>query len=155
MGTDQEIEEVEQPKPENNKLEAENSKLKKQLEELKAELKSQKESHAAEINQLKIEAAVEKALDLAKSKNNKAVKALLDLGNAELLEDGSIKGLSEQIKALSEAEDSKFLFESGNSIQGFTPGEPKEKITDISPDIAKMSYDELCNYLNDNPNATL
>ena len=70
--------------------------LKEQIQNLQDENKSKDEAHAAEIKQLKIDSAVEKALTGAKVKNTTAVKALLkDLENAELDEDGTIKGLSE------------------------------------------------------------
>lgn len=86
--------------------------LKKQIEDLQNQNKQQSEQHAAEIQQLKVDTAVNTALAAAKAKNVKAVKALLDLENPELLEDGTIKGLAEQIKGLQKAEDSKFLFDS-------------------------------------------
>lgn len=136
--------------------------LKKQIETLQADNKAKDDAHAAEIKQLKIDGAVDKALSDAKAKNNKAVKALLNLEKAELAEDGTIKGLAEQIKALTEAEDSKFLFDvetskGGNKggFKGVKPGEKKDGVPDGKPDTSKMTYDELCAYLAENPDATL
>ncbi|MDE5995989.1 MAG: phage scaffolding protein, partial [Eubacterium sp.] len=86
--------------------------LKKRIENLQKQSKADSEKHSAELKQLKIDQAVELALIGAKAKNTKAVKALLDLENAELTENGTIKGLSKQLEKLSRADDSRFLFAS-------------------------------------------
>lgn len=111
--------------------------LKKQIETLQNENKTKDEAHAAEIKQIKIDAAVDKALSDAKVKNLKAVKALLDLDKAELSDDGTVKGLDVQIKTLSEAEDSKFLFDVSNAqknqnSKGFVPGQKKDGVPGAS-----------------------
>jgi len=106
--------------------------LKAEIEKLQKENKAAKEKYEAELKQLRINNAVERALIASKAKNIKAVKALLDLENVELDEDGNIKGLNEQIKQLQENEDSKFLFniQSSNKQQfkGFNPGERKDTL---------------------------
>ena len=51
--------------------------LKKQITDLQADNKKKDEEHAAEVRQLKIDAAVDAALASAKAKNTTAVKALL------------------------------------------------------------------------------
>lgn len=112
--------------------------LKKQIEVLQNDNKTKDEAHAAEIKQIKIDAAVDKALADAKAKNPKAVKALLDLAKAEISDDGTIKGLDAQIKTLSEAEDSKFLFDTDNTqnknqnSKGFVPGQKKDGVPGAS-----------------------
>lgn len=111
--------------------------LKKQIETLQDENKTKDEAHTAEIKQIKIDAAVDKALIDAKVKNLKAVKALLDLDKAELSDDGTVKGLDVQIKTLSEAEDSKFLFDVTNTqknqnSKGFVPGQKKDGVPGAS-----------------------
>jgi len=112
--------------------------LKKQIETLQNDNKTKDEAHAAEIKQIKIDAAVDKALADAKAKNPKAVKALLDLAKAEISDDGTIKGLDAQIKTLSEAEDSKFLFDTDNTqnknqnSKGFVPGQKKDGVPGAS-----------------------
>lgn len=104
-----------------------NAELQKQIETLQADNKAKDEAHAKELTQLKIDAAVDKALTDGGAKNVKAVKALLDLADAKLSEDGTVKGLAEQIQKLQSGEDSKFLFaEKQNQNQqqftGFQPG---------------------------------
>lgn len=111
--------------------------LKKQIETLQNENKTKDKAHATEIKQIKIDAAVDKALNDAKVKNLKAVKALLDLDKAELSDDGTVKGLDVQIKTLSEAEDSKFLFDVVNTqknqnSKGFVPGQKKDGVPGAS-----------------------
>lgn len=105
-----------------------NEELRKQIETLQADNKAKDEAHAKEMTQLKIDAAVEKALTDGGAKNIKAVKALLDLADAKLSDDGTIKGLSEQIDKLKADEGSKFLFNATESkvqqqtFTGFQPG---------------------------------
>ena len=129
--------------------------LKNQISELQTANKTKEDEHKAEMQQLKIDMAVETALVGAKAKNIKAVKALLNLDGAELAEDGTIKGLAEQILKLSKADDSKFLFDSAKTIvKGAKIGEGSDDIIE-GGDTSKMSYSELCAYLAENPNANL
>ena len=91
------------------KSNGENEELKKQIETLQAENKDAKAKYELELKQLQITNAVERELIASGAKNTKAVKALLNLENAEMDGD-TVKGLADQIKALKENEDSKFLF---------------------------------------------
>lgn len=120
-----------------------NEELKKQIETLQADNKAKDEAHAKELTQLKIAAAVEKALTEGGAKNIKAVKALLDLTDAKLGDDGTVKGLTEQIDKLKADEGSKFLFnatEQKNIQQqtfiGFQPG-----ISTTVPDSKQAGYE--------------
>lgn len=132
--------------------------LKKQIGELQEANKKKDEEHAKEVQNLKVNAAVDSALSAAKAKNKIAVRALLkDLDKAEILEDGTIKGLSEQIAALVKAEDSKFLFEAEESkkpqFRGTKPGEASDMkhSSDVTKDeFAKMGYKERVNLYNEN-----
>lgn len=103
-----------------------NEDLKKQLETLQADNAKIKAENDAKIKAIQIENAVERSLMASGAKNTKAVKALLDLANAEL--DGeNVRGLEAQIKKLQESEDSKFLFniadDKGPGFKGAKPGE--------------------------------
>lgn len=132
--------------------------LKKQIETLQTENKTKDEAHKAEIKQMKIDAAIDAALTSAKAKNNIAVKALLkDLDKAELSEDGSVKGLKEQIDALVKGDDTKFLFDSEKKKQEFKGAEPGKGDTDEGDDdkvdLSKMTYDERVKYFEEHPDA--
>lgn len=139
-----------------------NEDLKKQIEQLQADNKAQADAHAKEMQQLRIDAAVEKALTDSGAKNNKAVKALLDIEDAKLDKEGNVKGLQEQIDKLLAADDTKFLFEVPEQSQqqqqifrGFQPGVSAEQKPGTGVDTTKMNYDELCAYLESNPDAKL
>ena len=130
--------------------------LKKQIETLQNDNKAKDEAHAAEIKQLKIDAAVDTAISNAKGKNAKAIKALLDLENAELADDGTVKGLSEQIEKLIKSDDSKFMFDTEKSkvtVKGATPGESGNDDGDKSiskEQFNKMSYKDRIKLFNEN-----
>lgn len=99
--------------------------LKKSIEELQGKNAADKSEYEAKVKQVQINAAVEAALLGAGAKNTKAVKALLDLQNAEIEGDG-VKGLADQIKKLQTEEGTKFLFGSPNTMKGFKPAEGGE-----------------------------
>lgn len=127
--------------------------LKNQIATLQTENATAAKAHEAEIKSLKIDTAVELALSAAKAKNVKAVKALLDLDKAELDADGTVKGLADQIKKLTEAPDSGFMFETGKAgFKGFKPGESGDP-NNQPPDYSKMTYDELAAFMESNPDA--
>ena len=140
-----------------------NADLKKQIEDLQTENATAKANHESELNQLKIDFAVEKALTGAKAKNIKAVKALLELNDAKLDKDGNVKGLAEQIEKLTSGDDTKFLFEAQKqtkqqqNFKGFQPGASGEQKPGEGEkvDFSKMRYDELTAYMEANPDAQI
>lgn len=136
-----------------------NEALTKQIADLQAENTKAKETHESEMNQLKVDFAVEKALTGAKAKNIKAVRALLDLTDAKLDKEGNVKGLQEQIDKLVAADDTKFLFDAAQQKQqtfkGFQPGASAQQKPGAEVDTSKMNYDELCAFLAENPDAKL
>jgi len=77
--------------------------LKAQIEQLQAENQKAAEEWQAKMAQMQLDFAIEKALAAAKAKNQKAVKALLDLEKVKL--DGEqILGLDDQLKAIKESD---------------------------------------------------
>lgn len=127
--------------------------LKKQIETLQNDNKAKDEAHAAEIRQLKLNNAIDSALSGAKAKNATAVKALLkDLDKAEIGEDGTVKGLAEQIEALQKSD--AYLFEAKESkgkMKGATPGESRDTDTGITKEqFSRMSYKDRMNLFNTN-----
>jgi hypothetical protein len=132
--------------------------MKKQIEDLQAENKKKDEDHAAEIKQLKVDNAIEAALTGANAKNNVAVKALLkDLDKAELADDGTIKGLAEQIEALQKSD--AYLFDTKETkktqVKGAKPGESGNEEGDHGVDTSKMTYSELAAYMAEHPDAKI
>ena len=104
-------------------------KLQEQIDTLTQQNADAKAKYEADLKAQKIDAAVTLALTNAKAVNVKAVKALLDLDKADIAEDGTVKGLDEQIRALQDAEDSKMLFQSQTpKFRGFKPGEGSDGI---------------------------
>lgn len=100
--------------------------LKNTIKQLQDENKASKEQYEANISKIKLDNAIDNALGNAKAKNSKAVRALLDMEKIKF-ENDNLSGLDEQLKALKEAEDSKFLFEeikepAKPSFSGVEPG---------------------------------
>jgi predicted nuclease with TOPRIM domain len=98
----------------NNKikdLESENTKLKTDLD--------------TEVSKLTKTHAIENGVRDAKAKNVKSVIALLDLDKITM-ENGELKGLSEQLDTLTKGEDTSFLFGNtdGNPPAGANPHNP-------------------------------
>lgn len=128
--------------------------LRQQIQKLQDENKTKDEAHAAEIKKMKIDNAVTSALTLAKAKNPTAVRALLkDLDKAEIADDGTIKGLSEQLEALKKSDE--YLFEPKESKTKTMKGAKVGDGSDTDPTITKeqfnkMSYKERLNLYNDN-----
>lgn len=96
--------------------------LQDQITQLQTDNANQKKAHEAELKALKIGNAVDMALTGAKAKNNTAVKALMAdfLAKAELADDGTVKGLDDEVKKLVEGKDTAFLFEksTGTKFKG-------------------------------------
>ena len=132
--------------------------LKKQIAELQETNKNTVADYEAKIKQMQIDNAVSAALTSAGAKNTAAVKALLkDLDKAELDEDGSVKGLADQIKSLQKAEDSSFLFVSTKpespKASGATPAGSKGmegNLTITKEQFNKMGYQERVDLYNTN-----
>lgn len=126
--------------------------LKKQIEKMQAENKALVEAKDNEIKKIKINNAVNTALMGAGAKNVKAALALLNMENTELMEDGSVKGLNEQIEALKTDEDSKFLFADPKPvIKGANPvGGSNNPKTVTNEQFARMGYKERVELYNTN-----
>ena len=129
-----------------------NAELKKQIEDMQAANKAKEKEYAESIAKLKIDNAVDLALLGAGSKNNKAVKALLNLEKAVLGEDGKVVGLEEQLKNLRKAEDSSFLFETAPKFKGVNPAGKRK---DGEPDFKSMTYSQMEKFLAENPGANI
>ena len=89
----------------NNK---DNENLLNQIKDLQALNKQTTTDYENKINQMQFDYALDSALTNAKSKNNKALKALLDVDSIKYQE-GKFEGLQEQIEALQK--DASYLFD--------------------------------------------
>ena len=95
----------------NNK---DNENLLNQIKDLQALNKQTTTDYENKINQIQFDYALDGALTNAKSKNNKALKALLDM-NSIKYQEGKFEGLQEQIEALQK--DASYLFDLGTAPQ--------------------------------------
>ena len=82
--------------------------LNKLVEQLQLSNKELETNHKQEMDRLQFNFALDGALTNAKSKNNKALKALLDM-NSIKYQEGKFEGLQEQIEALQK--DASYLFD--------------------------------------------
>lgn len=139
------------------KSSGDNAELKKQIEDLQRQNADQKKAHDAEMNQLRLDNAVEAALAAAGAKNTKAVRSLFDTGKLKLGLDGKVAGLDEQLAAVQKSDPYLFAEKqpAGQIFKGFQPGASADIKPGATVDTSKMNYDELCAYLEQNPGATL
>ena len=85
-----------------------NKDLAAQLEKMKQEAETRKKEYTDSINRMKLD--------------TKAVRALLDLKEVKVGDDGKVAGLDEQLKKLQESD--PYLFDTGtNGTSGLKPGE--------------------------------
>ena len=132
-----------------------NAELKQQIEALQQQNADQEKAHKAEMARLKLDNAVETALTAAGARNNRAVKALLDMSQVKLGEDGKLSGWDEQLAALQKSD--SYLFAAGqqNNLRGFQPGAASDGNPAGGVDTSKMNYEELCAYMEQNPGVEL
>lgn len=136
------------------KTAGDNAELKKQVEDLQEANNRADKEHKEEINALKINNAVENSLLAYKAKTPNAVKALLNMENIKLDEKGNVTGINEQLKTLLEAEDTKYLFSDDKpNFKGAQPGFSPDNNENF--DTSKMTYSQMCAYLEKNPDAKI
>lgn len=82
--------------------------LKKKIEELQTNNEKEKEEMQKKLEQTRLESEIDKRLLQEKARNPKAVKALMNMDEVKLNEDG-VEGLDEQLESLKETDD--YLFE--------------------------------------------
>ena len=100
------------------------------LEKMKAEAETRKKEYTDSINQMKLDNAVDIALNGFKAKNAKAVRALLDLKEAKVGDDGKVAGLDEQLQKLQESD--PYLFNTGTTgDSGLNAGEGSDGKTGV------------------------
>ena len=139
------------------KSSGDNAELKKQIETLQQQNSEQKKAHEAELNQLKLDNAIDTALTAAGAKNGKAVKALLDISKVKLGDDGKLTGFDEQLKEVQKSD--AYLFAEKQQAQpnfrGFQPGTSGNIKPGTEVDTSKMTYSELTAYMAANPDVKI
>lgn len=137
------------------KSSGDNAALQQQIADLQKANEEQRKAHDAEITQLRLDNAVEAALLTAGAKNVKAVRALMDADKLKLEKDGTVSGLSEQIKAIQKSDDYLFAGKQQQQFRGFQPGASGDVKPDGNVDVSKMTYSEMVAYLEANPGAKI
>lgn len=133
-----------------------NEELENTIKELQDANELASKKHQEELEKSIIESAIDLELTVAKARNLTAAKALLDREGLYLDKDRkTVIGLAERVKALVESEETKFVFESTETvITGTTPGgQPNDGGNPV--DTSTMTYSQLSEYLKNNPGAQL
>lgn len=123
--------------------------LQEEIARLQGENKAATEKYKAELETVKLNAALDKAIITAKGRNPKAIKALLEPDKLKLKEDGTVEGLD--IDALKESD--PYLFEEAqtkssgdegaeNNQSGLRLGSGATHGSSGTPDYDKMSDEE-------------
>lgn len=136
------------------KSSGDNEELKKQIETLQQENANQKKAHEAEMTQLRLDNAIDAALTAAGAKNIKAVRALLDTSKVKVGEDGKLTGFDDLLSAVQKSD--SYLFtekQQKQNFKGFQPGASGNVKPGTKVDMSKMTYEELANYIEQNPDA--
>lgn len=137
------------------KSSGDNEALQKQIADLQKANEDQQKAHDAEIAQLRLDNAVEAAILAAGAKNVKAVRALMDADKLRLEKDGTVTGLSDQIKAIQKSDAYMFAEKEQAQFKGFQPGASGDVKPDGKVDVSKMTYSEMVAYLEANPGAKI
>ena len=90
-----------------------NEELTNQFKELQSKYKQDTENLTKELQQTKLNSAVDSALGKAKVRNSKAAKALLNMDEVKLNDKGEVEGLDDQISSLQKTDG--YLFDQGNT----------------------------------------
>lgn len=106
--------------------ESNSEELKKQLEELQKKNEENATNHEKQMQEIKFNNALELALKDNKAKNAKAVKALLNMENLKLNEEGKIEGLEESLNKIKENDSYLFGEDIIKGIQPKTNNEPSK-----------------------------
>lgn len=116
---------------------------KAEFDTVNAELKTTQKKHDAEMKAFRKESAVVEALRSAKAINPETVKPLLAafLEKAELAEDGTVPGLSDEIDKLVKAEDTGFLFRTDAPALPVVSGAAPAGSVTASPDTKLTGYE--------------
>lgn len=88
-----------------------NEDLSGQFSDLQEKYKNDTESYKNQLQQTKLNGALNTALSAAKVRNPKAAEALLDMDKIKLTDDGKLDGLDDQLTAIKKSDG--YLFDEG------------------------------------------
>ena len=129
--------------------------LQKQIADLQEANKAAEKEYEANLKKVRRESIDNQLLTEANAKNPKAVAALLDPLDEKLDDDAYKAERQKQLEVLTKAEDSSFLFGSSvPSVKGVVPANGKTGADD-GVDFSKMNYEQLSEYLAENPDAKI
>ncbi|MFY0521299.1 phage scaffolding protein [Lysinibacillus sp. UGB7] len=133
-----------------------NGELENTIKELQEANKLAATKHQEELEASKIESAIDLEFTAAKARNLTAAKALLNREGLSLDKDGkTVIGLADRVKALVEGEETKFVFDSTETvITGTKPG-GQPSGGDSPVDTSKMTYSQMVAYQQANPETKL
>ena len=89
-----------------------NEELTNQFKDLQSKYKQDTENLSKELQQTKLNSAVDSALGKAKVRNTKAAKALLNMDDIQLNDKGELEGIDNQISSLQKSDG--YLFDQGS-----------------------------------------
>lgn len=129
----------------NNK---DNAELKTKLDELQLSNKNQITDYEAKISKMEFDNALDKTLSSAKCKNNKALKALLDVEGIKY-QDGKLEGLEGQLENLKKEASYLFDVEENQGGSGFNPSGGNSKMT--KEEFSSLGYMQRVELQQNNP----
>lgn len=150
------------PKERFNEVNDENKQLKEsngsgtdyeaEISRLTDENTTLKETHANELEELKLSSNVDLELTKSKAKDASLIKRLLNMDEVKFDEEGKLTGLEDQIENLKKGESTKTLFEVEKApvFKGVQPGKGSQNKPGGKPDFSKMTYDQLDEYMRNN-----
>lgn len=106
-----------------------------EIDKLKADNKAKDDQTAQQLSQAKLSYQTDLGLLKAGALNTKAAAALIDIGKLSLDDKGNVTGLDEQLKALKESDDSKFLFKSADTAPKPKDTPPISPLGNPNPDL--------------------
>jgi len=126
--------------------------LKQKIEKLQEENENTKQELQQKLEKTRLESELDKKLLKEQARNPKAVKALLDMEQVKLTDDGVV-GLDEQLKNIKESDD--YLFgdnssKAGDDFKGRGGGQgtlTMEQIDNMSEDEINENWDEVSKVL--------
>ena len=111
-----------------------NEELTNQYKSLQSKYKQDTENLSKELQQTKLNGAVDSALSKAKVRNSRAAKALLNMDEVKLNDKGEVEGLDDQISSLQKTDG--YLFDQGSK----EPYQPQGGGSKTDPDpVATMT----------------